>query len=145
MAARRHQPFCLRQGQGVRVCDHHAALAGKGRIHRVQDPVKGCCAEHLVHLRDLIQDLLPVPLGQTAGYDQRLRLPAFPVLRHLQDVLDALFHGVMDEAAGIDDDHIGLCLIIRHLIASRCQKTQHGFRVRQVLITSERNKQYLHI
>ena len=43
----------------------------------------------------------------------------------------------MDKTASVDHDDIRFAFIIRHLIPSGCQKSEHDFRIRQILITSK--------
>ena len=143
--ARRHQPLCIRQRQRVDIRQHDRVFPCKRRVHRVQNPVICRRPQHFIHLRDLIQDLLPVPLRQAACDDERPGLSLFLIFRHLKDVLDTLFLGVMDKAAGVDDDDVRLCLIIRHLISPRRKQAEHHLCVHQVLVAPEGDKQYLHI
>ena len=48
----------------------------------------------------------------------------------IQNILDAFFLRVMDKAAGIDHDHIRLCLIIGHLVPFFMQKSKHKMCIR---------------
>ena len=98
-------------------------------------------AEDGIHLRDFLLDLVMVSLSQTARYDQRLQLSAYPALSHLQDGINTLFLGVTDKAAGIDDHCICLFFIICDLISLLREHTEHHLRIHQVFITSKGNKQ----
>ena len=62
------------------------------------------------------------------------------VLSHLEDVFNALFLGVMDEAAGVYDDNIGLHFIVCDLIAVFYQQSQHMFGIDQIFVTAKRDK-----
>ena len=126
MSACGHKPLGIRQGQGVDVLDPDAAFSLQCLLYGIHDLVVRCGAQHFVHFRYLLQDLLLVSLGQAAGDNKRLQSACLFVFCHLQDGLDALLLGIMDETAGVDDDHISPGLIVRHLVALVCQQADHN-------------------
>ena len=127
MPARRHQAPRIHQRQRVDVFHFHVAFASQRFLHRFYNLVIGCGSQHRIHFRNLIQNLLLVSLRQAAGHNQHLKPSIRLVLCHLQNRLDALFLGVMDETAGIDDNDIRLHLIIHHPVSFGSQKSQHNF------------------
>ena len=96
----------------------------------------GRCADHGIHLRNLFYDLLFVALAQTAGYDQGFELARRLPVRHFQDGVYALLLGVIDEAAGIDNDDLRLFFIIRKGVAVFRQACQHLLCIHQILVTA---------
>lgn len=94
-------------------------------------------AKNYVHLRNLIQDLLLIPLGQAAGYRQNLKASFLFIFCHLQNGLDTLFFGIMDKTAGIDHDNICLRLLVHDPIPLGIQKAKHHLRIHQVFVTPQ--------
>ena len=82
---------------------------GRGRAAEGPDDVGHLAgAEHSVDLRNLGPQLLAVPLGQAAGDDERPAASVLLVLRHLEDGVERLLLGGVDERAGVDHEHVGL-------------------------------------
>ena len=98
-----------------------------------------------VYLRDLICDLLLIPLGQTPGYNEGLTFSFFLITGHLQDRIYALFLGVSDKAAGIDQNRIRLGLIICKGHAQAAGHTQHFFRIHQILVAAQGHTKQFYI
>ena len=111
--------------------------ASKNRLQGLDQTLLGCRPDDRIDLGDLAPDLLAVALGQTACDDQGPELPGGAAVRQLQDALDALFLGVIDKAAGIDDGGLGQVLVIRDLMPRRRQVSQHFLGVDQVFVTSQ--------
>ena len=73
----------------------------------------------LVHFGQKVGQLVAVALGQTAHYYQTTlaTIAGMAAVEELfgfyllENGVDGLFFGVTDEAAGIDDDHIGIVLL----------------------------------
>ncbi len=67
-------------------------------------------ADDGVDFRDVLLDLVAVALDQAAGDDDALGFSAvlFLVLHHLEDGVDRLLFGGVDEAAGVDDDDLSV-------------------------------------
>ena len=75
-------------------------------LRRVDNVVIRARAEHAVDLRHLVHDLLLIALGQTAG-DEDLPDTALLFERaHRQNMVDGLFLGRIDEAAGVDNHQL---------------------------------------
>ena len=114
--------------QGGRGQDASPVLGGGVDVAQVAGPQAGAShhlvnggadvpvaagAQDAVHLRQLVQNVLLVPLGHAAG-DQDLLDPALRLeLRHGENVVDGLALGRVDKAAGVHHHHVGplrLCL-----------------------------------
>ena len=113
-------------------------------VNGVRDAVNGHGPDDLIHLRNLLLDLLPVALREAACSDEYLNLPFLFQLRHLQEGVHALLLGISDETAGIDHHGFRLCLIVRKAVSPLCQHAEHHFRIHQIFVTAKRNKQYFH-
>ena len=74
-------------------------------------------ADQQVHLGIFLQEILPVLLGHAAGDAQHLGgiLPFH--LLHFADFPQDLLFRAFPDAAGIDQDHIGIVIILRIVIA----------------------------
>jgi hypothetical protein len=87
------------------------------RIHSADDLIDGCRAEHGVHFRDLLHDVLLITLCETAGDDQSLQLPGFTAFREFQYGIDALLLCIMNKTAGIDCCNICCFFIVCEFIS----------------------------
>ena len=63
-----------------------------------------------VDFGDVLSDLVAVALDEAAGDDEALGFAAVLLLMldHLEDGVDGLLLGGVDEAAGVDDDDLGV-------------------------------------
>ena len=118
MSACSHKPFCIRQGQGIQIREHDRMFPCKRRVNSIQYLIVRCRSKHFIHLWYLIYDLLPITLGKTSCHDKRPDFSLLFILRHLKDILDALFFRVMDKTAGVDYNNVSLSLIICHHVPS---------------------------
>ena len=93
----------------------------------LKDVSVGSCAKYCIYFRYFLNDLILITLCHTSGHDQSLTFCIFFVLCHLQDRVNTLFLGIIDKAAGVDDDNICLCLIIRDLDSVITEHSKHKF------------------
>ena len=96
-------------GGGVDVAQVAGPQAGASHhlVNGGADVPVAAGAQDAVHLRQLVQNVLLVPLGHATG-DQDLLYLAGPLqLRHLQNVVDGLLAGGLQEAAGVHHHHVG--------------------------------------
>ena len=114
--------------------------AAKHIFDREDDAVVAVGSQHGVHLRNFLMDLFAVTLRHTACDKQYFAASLLFVLSHLEDVFNALFLGVMDEAAGIDDNDVRLCFIVCDLITVLYQQAEHVLGVHKVFVTAKGNK-----
>ncbi len=109
-------------------------------LQRLYDLSIGIGAQYGVHLGNFADNLLPVTLRQAACHNQCPAAARLLVFRHIQDCLDALFLGVVDEAAAIDNNRLGLSLFIGKGMPRLAQCSNHIFRIYQVLVTAQGNE-----
>ena len=97
-------------------------------------------AHDLVHLGELIEQDILLPLGQAAGDDDPFDVPgAFPPEQLLDDPA-RLLPGRVDEPAGIDDDQVRfLSLGHQHKPVLR-QQSEHPLGIDKVLGAAEADK-----
>ena len=97
-------------------------------------------AHDLVHLGELIEQDILLPLGQAAGDDDPFDVPgAFPPEQLLDDPA-RLLPGRVDEPAGIDDDQVRfLSLGHQHKPVLR-QQSEHSLGIDKVLGAAEADK-----
>ena len=93
-----------------------------------------------VHLRQLVQNVLLVPLGHAAG-DQDLLYLAGPLqLRHLQNVVDGLLAGGLQEAAGVHHHHVGPLRLRLDGVAGGLDRGHHLLAVHLILGAAQGDK-----
>ena len=102
-------------------------------VHRAQDLRDLAGAERRVDLRDLAAQLGVVALGEAARHDEPLRAARLLLARHLEDRVDRLLLGAVDEGAGVDDDHVRLLRVGHERVARALQPAQHHLAVDEVL------------
>ena len=93
----------------------------------------------MIDLGDLLRDLVGVALREAAGHHELLRA-AVLVLRHLEDGVDALLLGRIDERARVHDDHVGVARLGRDLVPRLLGEPQHHLAIDEVLGAAERNQ-----
>ena len=102
-------------------------------------------AEKGVHLGQLLQDLLTVALGQTAGDDDALQGAVLLKPGLVQDVVDGLLLGALNEGAGVDDDDVRVDILRGQLVARGHHLMEHDLGIQLVLGTAKGNESDLHI
>ena len=126
----------------------------EGRVVRVpggrqaggcEDRLKLAGADDGVDLGNVLLDLVAVALDQAAGHDEAAGLAAGGdlVLRHLEDGVDRLLLGRVDEAAGVDDQNLGVLGAGGELGAGVVEQAHHHLGVDEVLGAAERDEAYL--
>ena len=104
------------------------------------DVIVAAGAQDAVHLRQLPEHILLVPLGHAAGHQDLLDLPGLFQLRHLQNIVDGLLAGRGQEAAGVDHHHIGTLGRGVDGMACRLDRGHHLLAVDLVLGTAKGNE-----
>ena len=90
----------------------YIAIARKSLIHCLDNRIVTGSPEHRIDFRNLLQDFVFIALRQTSCDHECFQIPFF-ISCHLKDRINALFFGVMNETACVDDDHIRLFLVVR--------------------------------
>ena len=123
------------EGRGVGVTAGREAGSG-------EDAFKLAGADDGVDFGNVGADLVAVALDQAAGNNQPRRLAAIGdlVLHHLEDGVDALLLGRVDEGAGIDDQDLGVFGALGELGAVVVQEAHHHFGVDEILGAAERDE-----
>ena len=119
--------------RGVDAAEAADRTAGRHLTQCRNDLAVAAGAHDAVHLRQLLQDLLLVALGQAAG-DQDLAHPALGLLlAHGQNVVNGLALGGVDEAAGVDDHQLHVLRLRAELPARLGHQVHHLLAVHLVL------------
>ena len=103
------------------------ALAGFYPVDDIPDQIIAFCADNRVHLRHLVKQILGIALAQAAGDDEFPMRVLFFIFGHLEDGIDGFRLSAFDEAAGIDDDHIGVCRIVGNSPVPFLDEAHHDF------------------
>ncbi len=74
----------------------------------------------------------------------RRQRPLALELRHLEDGVDRLLLGRVDERAGVDDDDVGVAGVGGDLVPGLSRVAQHDLAVDEVLRAAERDEADLH-
>ena len=99
-------------------------------------------AQHPVHLGQLRADLLTVALGQATRHQQLLQLTCLFQLRQLQDAVDGLALGRLDEAAGVQHCHVGPLRFTRDVVPRSPAQGHHLLGVHQIFGAAQGYKGY---
>ena len=112
-----------------------------GGAQRAGDALQIAGAEVVVDLGNLGPQLVGVALREAADDEQALDLPGRLGRRGAQDHIDRLLLGVADEAAGVDDHHLGVGAVAveRHAVAGRREARHQVLRVDRILRAAERD------
>ncbi len=110
-------------------------MASRRESYSGEDGFKFTGADDSVDFRDILLDLVAVTLDKgspatddTLGFSAVLLL----VLDHLEDGVDRLLLGRIDEAAGVDDDDFGVFGTRRQLSTIMVKQPHHDFGVDEV-------------
>ncbi len=98
-----------------------------------------------VYFGDVLLDFVAVALDEAAGDDDAACFAAvlLLVLDHLEDGVDGLLLGGVDEAAGIDDDDLGVFGAGGELGSVAMEQAHHDLGVDEVFGAAEGDEAYL--
>src|SRR5579863_7083504 len=117
---------------------------GRGRRRRdaggVENGFELAGADDGVDLRNVFADLVAIALDEAAGDDELARGAGGFVARHLEDGVDRLLPGRVDEAAGVDDEDFGVLGARGKARAGAVEQAHHDLAVDEVLGAAQRNK-----
>ncbi len=94
-------------------------------------------ADHGVHFGNLLADFVAVALDHASGDDQFLRAAEFLVLGHFEDGLHGFLLRRRDEAARVDDEHVGVARARRDFVACARENAHHHLAIDEVLRASQ--------
>ena len=89
-------------------------------------------ADHGVHFGNALPDFVAVALHQAAGDDELFGRAGGLVARHLENGVDRLLLGGVDEAAGVDDEDFGLFGMGGQARAGAVEQAHHDLGVDEV-------------
>ena len=101
-------------------------------------------SENRVDLGNLLAQFVSIALRQAAGHDQSLARTGLLVLRHLEDGVDRFLLRLVDERAGVDDEHVGVGGIPGELMPLFLGEPQHDLGVDEVFGAAEGDHPNLH-
>ena len=81
---------------------------GRLQTRCLQNRFQLACADDGVHLRNALLDFVAIALDQAASDNELTRAARKLVLRHLQNGVDRLLLGCVNEGAGVDDEDFSL-------------------------------------
>ena len=99
-------------------------------------------AQEQINLRNLLEKILFVPLGQAACHHQQAAAAGFLELGHFQNGIDGFLLGGLDEAAGVDHEDIRLFGIGGEQKAVLLQEAQGRFGIHPVLVAAQGDDAY---
>ena len=88
--------------------------------------------ENGVDFGDFLSQFVSVPLGEATSHDKTRAVTVLFQLRHLQDGIDRLLLGFVDERAGVHDQYVGARRIVGQLVAGIAGHTQHHLAIDEV-------------
>jgi hypothetical protein len=91
---------------------------------------------------ELVEQIDAVSLDQAACDNQSLAIARILERSHLENRINRFLLGGLDKTARIDDDHVGILLIGRQLIAVLRKLTHHDLAIDEVLRASKADKAY---
>ena len=116
------------------------ALPGHQLAQGGDDVAVAAGSHHAVDLRELVDDLLLIALGETSR-DEDLAEPAVRLeLRHRQNGVDGLGLRAVNEAAGVDDHGVGALGLLLQLDPRLAAQGHHLLGVDQILGAAKGNE-----
>src|SRR5262249_21938778 len=119
-------------------------VAACGLTDQVDDTRQVRGAEDAVDLGHRLEDVTAIALGEAAGDDERATGALFLELRELQDGVDRLLAGAVDEGARVDDEALGVLGPLGERESGLGQHAEHQLGVDLVLGTAEGGQVNLH-
>ena len=89
-------------------------------------------ADYGIDFRNVLDDFVAVAFDEASGDDQLLRRAGGFEARHFEDGVDGLLLGGVDEAAGVDDEDLGIFGACSQARAGAVQQPHHDFGVDEV-------------
>ena len=80
-------------------------------------------SKNCIYFRDFVNDFVFVALRHTSGDNQDFTAAGFFVFCHFEDGVNTFFLGIVDKAAGIDNDRFCFCLIVYDFESVGCEKS----------------------
>jgi len=110
------------------------------RIERLREAVQRAGADQRVDLGNLASELLAVTLGHAPRDDESLRVAAVADLGELENLRHRLLACVLDEGAGVHDQHVGGVRIVDDHVRLGDRAAEHDLAVDLILCAAERRE-----
>ncbi len=107
--------------------------------HDIRNLLIGADADRRVNFVELLGDFVLIALGKTAGDNNRLDFALALEVAQLDDFVDALLLGGVDEAAGVHNYRVGVSRIIHDFKAPLTERVQQHFGVYLVFGAAQRH------
>ena len=107
-----------------------------------KDVLQFAGADYCIDFGNVLLDLVAVALDEASGNDELLSLAAGLKTGHLEDGIDRLLFGRIDEGAGVDDQHVGGFGIADDARAGVVEQAHHDFAVDEVLGAAEADESH---
>ena len=122
-------------------------ISGGGEAGGGEDGFELAGADDGVDFGDVFTDLVAVPLDEAAGDDEFLGAATVGdlVLDHLEDGVDGLLLGGVDEGAGVHDEDVGVFGGRGELGTVVMQEAHHDFGVDEVFGTAKGDEAYFRL
>ena len=111
---------------------------------RLDDARHFAGAEDRIDFRDFLLELVAITLGQAPGDDQAPARRLLLQLGHLENRVDRLLLGPIDERTGVDDEHVGAVGFRRDLVARLFGQAKHHLGVDEILRAPEGDEADFH-
>ena len=109
-------------------------------VHDGGDLLAAEHADDLIDFGHLFEQDVALPLGHAAGDDHRPDLARLLQCEHLADDGERFLPGRLDEAAGVDDDHVGPVGVRLKGVAVLGELAEHPLGIDGVLRAAQRNE-----
>ena len=113
-------------------------------VDQAHDLVEFIGADQCIHFRHVLLDVAAIAFHQAAGHDQLFCAAGFLKLGHFKNGLDRFLLGGIDEAAGVDDNHVGSRRVGRQFMSAGDKLAHHDLGIDEVLGATQADKSYLH-
>jgi len=91
-----------------------------------------------------LAEFVPIAFRQAAGDHEPLTLARFLQFGHLENRVDRFLFRLVDERAGVDDQHVRVRRVAGELMAGLLGEPEHHLRIDEVLRAAEGNHSNFH-
>ena len=126
-------------------CEDHEGgrCGGPGHSRGRQDTVEFAGPDHRIHFRNVFLNFVAKALDQATGHNQLLGVSPRLQAGHIQNGINRLLLGRVNEGTGIDDDNVSILSLGSQVGACLHQHPHHYFAVNQVLRATQADEGHL--
>ena len=138
------------QARGLSIIDglilarDQETTAFQGLLNDLHDTAPRPRTNNGICLGNLVKELLPVTLTETARHDETAAASCLLVIGHAKYGCNGLFLCGLDKCARVDDQDIRLRRLIGDLNAMLPHNAEHDLRINEILRTTETDKTRFH-